>query len=243
MQAHDAEVGKIVSAKDLEKWLSTLIGNMRLSGSMEERDIGLRIRMLSVAIDEREAKHFSKDSLKLAWAEFGDFIPTASQLMAFFDELESRERTEAQRLMAVLDVASKPPAPKAPPVDIERSIELERQRRDRERAELIAAAGIVIPPTPPRGPRESDKAYGIRLAEEAKRQCDIGGRALRRQNQPRAAQPVERMEMAYEAMRKAEAERAAKAAPPDPPPGEDSMVCHGERLANMDPDLTTEDDP
>lgn len=250
MRAAEAEEEPVVAPKDLHKWLNALIGNMRLAGSMDAEDVDARIKMLSVAINERKAKHFTVDSLKLAWRRFGDFVPTAHQLMAFFDDLESTERTEAQRLMAVLDAAARPAQPRSPVVDVERSMALNREKWDRERAELIAAAGIEVPDIPPRMPHETDREYGVRLAEEAKRQCDIGGRALRREEARRRAPTADEMRKAAEAFHAAH--------PPQehgpPPPPEVSQNAQfvkpkeldggeGERLANMMADPTTEDDP
>jgi len=237
LRAYEAETAT-VSAKDLEKWIATLVGNLRLASASGEDDIGLRIKMLSIAVDDRPAKHFTKDSLKLAWKTFGDFIPTGHQLMAFFDDLDSRERTEAQRLMAVLDAAAKPAKPRTEAVDIDLSMRLNREAADRERAELIKAAGIVIPPCPPRAPGESDRAYGIRLAEEAKRQCDIGGKAMKRAMRERAAPTPTTMKAAY----------AATGIKPqcfDPPESTVSEQTDpdAERLGGMTADYTSGDDP
>lgn len=167
MQVYDAETAT-VSAKDLERWITTLVGNMRLASGTGEDDLEMRIRMLSIAVDERAAKHFSKDALKLAWKKFGDFIPTASQLMEFFDELESLERTQAQRLMAVLDAGHKTPPPRAAAVDIDESMRLNRERQDRERRALAAIAEAKygkMPPMPERAPGESDELFMARLKE------------------------------------------------------------------------------
>lgn len=165
MQAHNAETAT-VAAKDLEKWIATLVANMRLSSGAGEDDIEMRIRMLSIAVDDRAAKHFSKDALKLAWKKFGQFIPTASQLMEFFDDLESLERTQAQRLMAVLDAGYKTPPPKAPAMDIDESMRRHREKQEQERkalAAVVAAKYGAMPPMPEREPGESDNSFMNRL--------------------------------------------------------------------------------
>jgi hypothetical protein len=165
MQAYGAETAT-VAAKDLEKWIATLVANMRLSSGAGEDDIEMRIRMLSLAVDERAAKHFSKDALKLAWKKFGQFIPTASQLMEFFDDLESLERTQAQRLMAVLDAGYKTPPPKAPAMDVDESMRRHREKQERERkalAAIVEAKYGAMPPMPERQLGESDDAFLARL--------------------------------------------------------------------------------
>jgi hypothetical protein len=244
MRAHDAEAddqkpGYAVSAKDLHKWMATFLGNLAKGMNTTADESDLRVKLLSIAVDDRPAKHFTKESLKLAWDRF-KFAPSANELMEFFDDLDSRERTEAQRIIQVLDVAAKPPAPQGSPVDVERSIALNNEKRDRERRELAAvvAEKFNVPPVPERGPGETDDAFMARLRHHRKVVEADATRAMKRFNPPKSAQPVERMEMAYQALRKAKADK-----PPAPPPGEDTAVCHGERLANMTPDPTTEDEP
>lgn len=142
--------------------------------------------------------------------------------------------------MTVLDRAAKPSQPKGEPVDVELSMRLNRERTDRERAELIRAAGIVIPPCPPRARGESDRDYGIRLAEEAKRQCDLGGRALKRAQRERASPPPtpETMRAAYDAT-------GIKPQTIDPPEStvSEQDVPDAERLGDMTADFTSEDEP
>lgn len=103
-----------------------------------------------------------------------------------------------------------------------------QREREIERRELAAAQGVTLPVMPPRLPGESDRDYGCRIAWIAKAACGPA---------PRPKLPPRRIP-------KLSTEKAEKADKSDyQPPGEDSMVCHGERLAGMTPDLTTEEEP
>jgi hypothetical protein len=206
LRVYDSET-TIVSADALRKWLVTFLGNLAVGSGSGESDLNMRVKLLSVAVDERAAKHFTKESLKLAWERF-KFIPTANELMAFFDDLESRERTEAQRLMAVLDAGAKPPPPKAEPVDVDESMRRFREKQQQENrvlAEVLrerdAAAGKFAPDAQvlQRAPGESDKAYGIRLAEQCRQQITIGEQALKRDNRRRAMEHKAATKTAYDA--------------------------------------------
>lgn len=236
MQAHEAESddkkpGYLVSAKDLQKWMVTFVNNLMIGSGSGEADIEMRVVLLSVAVDERPAKYFSKDALKLAWERF-HYIPTGHELMAFFDDMEGLERTQAQRLIAVLDAAAKPPAGKAPAVDIERSMALNRERTDRERRELARVVEERFgppPPVPSRLEGESDDMFMARLSAHREK---ILGRAIPTLK-PKVSQSPEQVRKAQEEFRKVH-----EHGPPMPP-----EQPEGERLAGMMADPTTEDDP
>lgn len=193
MQAYDAKPDPVSDAS-LRKWLMTFLGNLAVNSGNGEAEIEMRVKLLSVAVDERDTRHFTKESLKLAWQRF-KFVPSAHELMAFFDELESLERCQAQRLMAVLDAGAKPPTAKAAAMDVDESMRRHREKQDRERRELVAilaerdaAAGkyAADASTPARAPGESDRAYGIRLADHCRGQIAAGELALKRDNRMRA---------------------------------------------------------
>lgn len=180
MRVYDSETA-VVSADALRKWLVTFLGNLAIGSGSGESDLDVRVRLLSVAIDDRAAKHFTRESLKLAWGQF-KFTPAANELMAFFDDLESRERTEAQRLLAVLDAGAKPPPPKAAPVDVDESMRLNREQWDRERRELAAVVEAKHgkpPPTPARLQDETDKAYVARLRLHMDAELDRATKRMR----------------------------------------------------------------
>jgi hypothetical protein len=105
------------------------------------------------------------------------------------------------------------------PTAQDRSEEQARRERETERRQLAEVQGVTIPVMPPRLPGEDDKTYGCRIAWIAKSHCG----------------PPPRPKVAPK--------RMPKPLKVDLPPGEDSMVCHGERLAGMTADLTTEDEP
>lgn len=243
MQAYDTD-DRTVSPRDLQRWLGTFLGNLAKESGKTGEEIDTKIKMLGVAVDDRLSKHFTKESLKLAWEKF-TFIPSAHELMVFFDELESRERTEAQRLMAVLDAAVKPPPQKLPGVDVDESMRRFRERQDRERRELAAAIGMEVQPLPERYPLETEHDYCIRLAEEAKRRCDEGGRALKRSYVHKISQKSGQLEKARKAMAAEGREPVQKPAmdAPDAPARPDPPEPEGERLGAMVPDPTTADEP
>lgn len=66
-----------------------------------------------------------------------------------------------------------------------------RLRQVEERRQI--AEKLRIPPVDvaPRLPRETDREYGKRLAQEAMRLCDEGTKALRRMTKPEQPEPHE----------------------------------------------------
>jgi hypothetical protein len=88
--------------------------------------------------------------------------------------------------------------------------------REVERRQLAAVQGITLPAMPPRLPGETDKDYGVRIAWIAKSFCG----PARKKSPPK---PLPR----------ARAREAVPAPPPEP----------DERLAGMDADFTTSEDP
>jgi hypothetical protein len=200
MQAYDAG-SPTVAPRDLQRWLATLLGNLAKARDTGAEEIDMRVKMLALAIDDRPAKHFGKDALKLAWERF-TFIPTAHELMEFFDEMESRERTDAQRLMAVLDAGSRPPPPKVGPVDIEASMRRMRDKQAAENLELAEKLGIEPTEPPPRLLGETDGEYGGRLADLARQHIAAGEKALKRDAARRRAglPTAEALDAAREAM-------------------------------------------
>lgn len=200
MQVYDAERA-VVSPEALRKWLVTFVGNLVVGSGTAESDLDMRVKLLSAAVDEREAKHFTKESLKLAWDRF-KFVPTANELMKFFDELESDERTQAQRLMAVLDAGSKPPPPKAPAMDVDESIRRHRERQDRERQELAAIVKQRFPQLSQwdRLPGETDLMFIDRIGEQRRKMQDGITRQMRRgAAKPKPVPSPEAMKAAYDA--------------------------------------------
>lgn len=166
MQAYNVEPVP-VSPRDLQRWLTALLGNLAKAGGAGRDEIDMRVKLLAAAVDDRASKHFSKDALKLAWQRF-QFTPTANELMKFFDDLESDERTQAQRLMAVLDAGHKPPPPKEPAMDVDESMRRHREKQERERRELAAIVRERYgepPPMPERQPGENDDDFLARLKE------------------------------------------------------------------------------
>lgn len=181
MQVYDAEKAT-VSEVALRKWLVTFAGNLVVGSGSSESELDMRVKLLSIAVDDRAAKHFTKESLKLAWDQF-KFVPTANELMKFFDELEADERRDAQRLMAVLDAGHKPPPPKAPAMDVDESMRRFREKQDRERQELAAIvkqrAAAEGAPTWDRLPGESDNAYIDRIGDQRRKMQDKITRQMR----------------------------------------------------------------
>lgn len=200
IQVYDAEKA-IVSPDALRKWLVTFLGNLAVGSGSGEGDLDMRVKLLSVAVDDREAKHFTRESLKLAWVRF-KFTPAANELMAFFDDLESRERTEAQRLMAVLDAGAKPSPTMAAPVDVDESMRRFREKQDRERRELAAIVNqrSTSPQNWDRLPGETDLMFIDRIGEQRRRMQDGITRQMRRGGaKPKPAPSPEAMQAAYRA--------------------------------------------
>lgn len=186
-QAYDVEPVP-VSPRDLQRWLTALLGNLAKAGGAGRDEIDMRVKLLAVAVDDRAAKHFSKDALKLAWERF-QFTPTAHELMGFFDEMESNERIQAQRLMAVLDAGAKPPPPKAPAMDVDESMRRHREKRELERralAAIVEAKYGKMPPSPIRQPGETDALFLARLKDWRN-----GPREPLPEEQPAESQPAE----------------------------------------------------
>jgi hypothetical protein len=200
MQVYDAEVA-VVSAEGLRKWLVTFVGNLVVGSGSAESELDMRVKLLSIALDERPAKHFTKESLKLAWDRF-KFVPTANELMKFFDELEADERRDAQRLMAVLDAGHKPPPPKAPAMDVDESMRRHREKQDRERQELAAIvkqrAAAEGGPTWDRLPGENDEAFMGRIGAQRRAMLDKATRIMKR-GPGKAAPTPDAMRKAYSA--------------------------------------------
>lgn len=200
MQVYNAEVA-VVSEAALRKWLVTFVGNLVVGSGAAESDLDMRVKLLSIAVDERPAKHFTKESLKLAWERF-QFVPTANELMKFFDELESDERTQAQRLMAVLDAGAKSPPPKAPAMDVDESMRRHREKQDRERQELAAIVkardAAEGGPTWDRLPGENDEAFMGRIGAQRRSMLDKATRIMKR-GPGRPAPTPEAMKAAYSA--------------------------------------------
>jgi hypothetical protein len=199
-------------------------------------------------LDSHPGWCFRPERLKLAAHAF-TWFPSVQELVAF---MEPDRRGIIERVESLRKVSETPTSPpRNGPIGTDEAIRRFRAKQDQERQELdaIVKARYGDPfPVPIRASGESDDAFIARLKHHRKEVETAATRAMKRFNPPKAAQPVERMEMAYEAMRKAKAEKAGKAGKADksdyqPPPGEDSIVSHGERLAGMTPDLTTEDDP
>lgn len=182
-------------------------------------------------LDSHPSWCFRPERLKLAAQTAFEWFPSVAELCAFMepDRQDILERVEGLR--RVVDTPTTPP--KGGTVDVDESIRRFRERQDRERAELRAAAGIDLPPPLPRAEGESDRDYGTRLAAEAKRQCEAGGRALKR-----AERPVPRVVPRPAEVRQSAAvvREALEHGPPPPPQAE-------ERLGGMMPDYTDEDSP
>jgi hypothetical protein len=181
LHAYETETAT-VTPTECKKWLALLINGVIKGSVYSERDLDLKVCTLAAAIDDRKAKHFV-DTLKPAWARF-NYIPSAHELMVFFDELEAAERAEAQNLMAILDGGVKGASARPGPQDknftwSKAEAEAHGRRlyeeKAKERAEMMRALGAQPMPVPPRASDEDEKAYVKRLVAWTGEQCAIGG--------------------------------------------------------------------
>jgi hypothetical protein len=182
LHAYETEKATVAET-DCKKWLATLVNGVVKGMAYSERDLDLKICTLAAAIDDRAAKHFGKDALKLAWARF-NYIPSAHELMGFFDDLEAAERAEAQNLMKILDGGVKGAASRPSPQDrnftwSKAEAEAHGRRlyeeKAKECAEMMRILGADQHPVPPRASDEDEKAYVKQLAKWSGEKCAIGG--------------------------------------------------------------------
>lgn len=205
---------------------------------------------------------FRKERLLLAGQHAFSWFPSVQELAAF---MEPDRKALLERVAALRKVSESPTQPpKGGAVDIDRSIALERERTDRERREMVEtlrqrdlAEGRTPADTsiPPRLSNEGDEPYVRRLVSIMGERISLGARA-RRADEERygRAKEMEAEERAglrrpsppptRSQLKTAQDEfRKTHEHGPPLPPGEDTSVCHGERLAGMTADLTTEDEP
>jgi hypothetical protein len=187
LHAYETETGRVASG-DCRKWLATFLNNVAKGAVYSERDLDLKIHTLSFAVDDRDGKHFSPDSLKLAWKRF-TFIPAARELMQFFDDLEAAERAQAQRLMTIIDGGVRGrgarPGPEDPGFTWSREDAEAHSRRlyeakAAERREMLREMGLDPIRVPPQGRGESDRDFGIRLSRYAQEICRATEREMNR---------------------------------------------------------------
>jgi hypothetical protein len=170
LRLYEADVAEVeISAAS--QWLASLINGV--VAGMSERDVELKVQTLAFAVADRKASFFDGQTLRAAWARF-QFVPSAKELMAFFDEMEAEERTEAQRLMKIVDlgVRDKPKQrdPQAKDFKWSRAEAEDHGRwlyeqKAKERREILAGLGIETQPVPPQASGEPDVAYVHRLVE------------------------------------------------------------------------------
>lgn len=190
---HPAQLGVI------EKWLVSVCGG--LNHAMDEGGLRLRMAALASAVDDRPTFCFTGETRRAAQRRF-EHVPTAKELIDFFDGVEAEERRDVKRLFALIDIGPRRPGAKrddrAGPrqrsdfrwsVDeAEKHAEHLREKQDRERRELAeilrrrdAAAGMAEAPlVPARAFGESDLLYVARLAQHARERIDVGERSMRR---------------------------------------------------------------
>lgn len=93
----------------ITKWLATVISVSAVSRDFTEADIKLKISVLRSLVDDRDVRWFNKETMREAVRKFDKWIPSGSELMEFFDDLEANERMMAQRMLTVSDIAARGP--------------------------------------------------------------------------------------------------------------------------------------
>ena len=188
--AHDA-ASRIADEGRIHHWLVRLVSG--IPGDYDEETIRLKMGAFVFALSDRPAYCFDDATLRIAMRRFPKFWPSAGELIEFADDMDTWTRNTAARAYKIVDAG---PVASVVPIGgtiVERAMQLNRDKTDRERRELAAAAGIDVPTAPQQDPGESDRDYCLRLSALAKAHCADGARALRqaeRQLSRAAARPA-----------------------------------------------------
>lgn len=162
------------------QWLGSLING--IPHGMAENALGLRIGALAEAVEDYPAWVWTKDTRKLARARF-DYVPAAKELIEFAEEITAGPRSNAAKLMRILDIGERRRQRKmepgesprqasgwgwSDPAEMEAQRQYLREKQDRERKELAAIvrkqdqeAGAA--PALERFPLETDKDFVARV--------------------------------------------------------------------------------
>ena len=182
------------------KWLLAVIGGSAMGKDWSPEDVEMKAMVLKIAVEDRDVRWFTTETIREAWKTFDKWIPAAAELMDFFDTLEANELMMAQRMLAVSDVAARGPKPKErvegeyynPTQEPgwtwsrERAERYAHAMRWKKRAELAALAKVAREQpgaqhdheVPERGPGESDELFMMRLKQHRDRVLDAATKVM-----------------------------------------------------------------
>lgn len=166
-QQHDQRSGWVQPGV-LKQWLAILItGSAKRQA--DDVDEAARLSALMFAVEEHPAYCFTKSTLRDAQRRF-KFLPTPAELLEFADAIVAAETRTADRLWKIVETGVRTGG-----VDdsdlVGRSMRLNREKWDRERAELAAVVEAKYGPLPDAAtapqmqPGETRAAYIDRLRE------------------------------------------------------------------------------
>jgi len=165
LAAH-ADASGIAQEGRVKHWLIRLLGG--LPGDYSVEAVQMKMGAFLFALSEYRAYCFDDATLKLAMRRF-KFWPSSAELIAFADEMDAWTRQHAARCHKIVDAG--PQAAPAETNGADRSIRLNREKQDRERAELAAIVAAKFGPLPDAAtapemlPGESRASFIDRLRE------------------------------------------------------------------------------
>lgn len=162
LAAHSDASG-IAQEGRVKHWLIRLLGG--LPGDYSVEAVQMKMGAFLFALSEYRAYCFDDATLKLAMRRF-KFWPSSAELIAFADEMDRWTRQHAARCHKIVDAG--PQSAPAETNSAERSIRLNREKQNRERAELAAMLAKKFgapPPVPQQRSDEDDDSYLARLKD------------------------------------------------------------------------------